>query len=73
MEKITGEKDHIDGLFFCQTHDLIEGVRTVVATMSISLVVADMVVCCDEDTNGVSTCMNKLDDSLLELYSLSAK
>ena len=47
VEEVAGQKNHVDVAFFGQAHDFVEGLPAVVAAVGVSLVVADMVVCCD--------------------------
>lgn len=60
MEQIPRQEDHVDILFFGQTHDFVEAVCTVVAADSIAFVVAYVAVCGYEDTDCIGGCDSML-------------
>lgn len=55
MEEIAGQKNHVDIPFLGQAHNLVKGFPTVVAPNRIALVIADMIVRGDQDTDCVSS------------------
>jgi hypothetical protein len=53
MEKITGEQDHVDVTLLGERHDFVETLPAVVPADRIPLVVPDMIVCRDENPDGI--------------------
>ncbi len=53
MEQIPRQQYHVDILLLRQAHDLVEALPAVVAADRVALVVADMTVCCHENTDRV--------------------
>jgi len=53
VEKITSEQDHVYITFFGELDYLVECLRAVLTSNSISLVIADMIVRSNEDADGV--------------------
>lgn len=57
VEEIAGHQYHINITLPSQAHDLVKGLPAVVATLGITLIVANMVICGDEDADGVPLCV----------------
>lgn len=56
VEKIAGQEDHVYITFLCRAHDFVESLPTVISADWISFAIADMVVCCDQDTYSIIGC-----------------
>lgn len=56
MEQVPGKKDHVYIPRFGKTHYFVEGFPRVVAADVVSFIIADMTVCCDEDSDSVGNC-----------------
>lgn len=61
MEEISSEQNHVDVSFSGQAHDFIESLPTVVAPDRVAFVVADMIVCGDEDTDRIRCLLKSVD------------
>lgn len=56
VEKVSSEQDHVHITFFSSAHDLVESLPTVVATDGITLAIANMIVCRDQDAYSIVGC-----------------
>lgn len=58
MEQVSSQEDHINISFLGQAHYFVEALPAVVPTDGISLVVADMIIGRDENSNGFRLYIN---------------
>lgn len=64
VEEVAGKQNHVHITLFGRTHDLIECFPTIVAANRVSFAITDMVVCCNQDTDGIFGCESSVMKSI---------